>query len=43
MTRDAWLDDPERREAVLAAARWIESEPSPLGTSGHVLTVGRRA
>ncbi|WP_055715797.1 class I SAM-dependent methyltransferase [Streptomyces torulosus] len=40
---DAWLDDPERREAVLAATRRIESEPSLLGTSGHVLTVGRRA
>ncbi|MDG5802179.1 class I SAM-dependent methyltransferase [Streptomyces ossamyceticus] len=39
---DEWLDDPERREAVLAATRRIESEPSLLGTSGHVLTVGRR-
>ncbi|MFD9041239.1 class I SAM-dependent methyltransferase [Streptomyces bottropensis] len=37
-----WLDDPERREAVLAATRRIESEPSLLGASGHVLTVGRR-
>ncbi|HSX95877.1 MAG TPA: class I SAM-dependent methyltransferase, partial [Streptomyces sp.] len=33
---------PERREAVLAATRRIESEPSLLGASGHVLTVGRR-
>ncbi|WP_200304382.1 class I SAM-dependent methyltransferase [Streptomyces adelaidensis] len=38
-----WLDDPERREAVLAATRRIESEPSLLGASGHVLTVGRRS
>ncbi|MGW1668583.1 class I SAM-dependent methyltransferase [Streptomyces sp. NPDC002324] len=37
-----WLDDPERRHAVLAATRRIESEPSLLGASGHVLTVGRR-
>jgi SAM-dependent methyltransferase len=39
---EEWLDDPERREAVLAATRRIESEPSLLGASGHVLTVGRR-
>ncbi|MFE7763363.1 class I SAM-dependent methyltransferase [Streptomyces sp. NPDC057438] len=39
---EEWLDDPERREAVLAASRRIESEPSLLGASGHVLTVGRR-
>ena len=37
-----WLDDPERREAVLAATRRIESEPTLLGASGHLLTVGRR-
>ncbi|MFJ6081085.1 class I SAM-dependent methyltransferase [Streptomyces sp. NPDC092369] len=39
---DAWLEDPDRREAVLAATRRIESEPTLIGTSGHVLTVGRR-
>ncbi|MFF4250479.1 class I SAM-dependent methyltransferase [Streptomyces sp. NPDC001663] len=37
-----WLDDPERREVVLAATRRIESEPTLLGASGHLLTVGRR-
>jgi SAM-dependent methyltransferase len=37
-----WLDDPARREAVLAASRRIESEPTLLGASGHLLTVGRR-
>ncbi len=37
-----WLDDPERREAVLAASRHIESEPTLLGVSGHLLTAGRR-
>nr|WSY50448.1 methyltransferase domain-containing protein [Streptomyces sp. NBC_00886] len=36
-----WLDDPDRREAVLAAARRTESEPTLLGTSGHLLTAGR--
>lgn len=39
---EEWLDDPQRREAVLAATRRIESEPSLLGASGHVLTAGRR-
>ncbi|MEV2209917.1 methyltransferase domain-containing protein [Streptomyces sp. NPDC050997] len=37
-----WLDDPERREAVLAATRRIESDPTLLGASGHLLTAGRR-
>ncbi|MER6242734.1 class I SAM-dependent methyltransferase [Streptomyces griseorubiginosus] len=37
-----WLDDPERRETVLAACRHIECEPTLLGTSGHLLTAGRR-
>ncbi|MGY1496388.1 class I SAM-dependent methyltransferase [Streptomyces sp. QTS52] len=39
---EQWLDDPERREAVLSATRRIESEPTLLGASGHVLTAGRR-
>ncbi|MEW2400493.1 methyltransferase domain-containing protein [Streptomyces sp. NPDC046862] len=39
---EEWLDDPERRETVLAATRRIESEPSLLGVSGHLLTAGRR-
>ncbi|ELP65288.1 class I SAM-dependent methyltransferase [Streptomyces turgidiscabies] len=39
---EEWLDDPERREAVMSATRRIESEPSLLGASGHVLTAGRR-
>lgn len=39
---EQWLDDPERREAVLAATRRIESEPALLGASGHLLTAGRR-
>ncbi|MFD8722502.1 class I SAM-dependent methyltransferase [Streptomyces sp. NPDC059629] len=38
---EEWLADPERRAAVLAATRRIESEPSLLGASGHLLTAGR--
>jgi hypothetical protein len=36
-----WLDDPQHREAVLAASRHIESDPTLLGASGHLLTAGR--
>ncbi|MEU6348408.1 class I SAM-dependent methyltransferase [Streptomyces sp. NPDC047072] len=39
---EEWLDDPARREAVLAASRHIESEPTLLGVSGHLLTAGTR-
>ncbi|NEC89882.1 class I SAM-dependent methyltransferase [Streptomyces sp. SID12501] len=39
---EQWLDDPERREAVMSATRRIESEQALLGASGHVLTAGRR-
>ncbi|MFC5910216.1 class I SAM-dependent methyltransferase [Streptacidiphilus monticola] len=39
---EAWLDDPERRAAVLEALRLTESSPALLGVSGHLLTVGRR-
>ncbi|MFI6597209.1 class I SAM-dependent methyltransferase [Nonomuraea sp. NPDC050536] len=37
-----WLDDPERRELMLEAQRSLESVPSLLGVSGHLLTVSRR-
>ncbi|MER6947750.1 hypothetical protein ABT294_27325 [Nonomuraea sp. NPDC000554] len=33
------LDDGERRELLLAAARRLESVPSLLGVSGHLLAV----
>ncbi|UBU17011.1 class I SAM-dependent methyltransferase [Nonomuraea gerenzanensis] len=36
---DAWLDDDERRELLLDAARRMECEPSLLGVSGHLLAV----
>lgn len=39
---EEWLDDPDRRTAVLAATRRTESEPTLLGASGHLLTAGRR-
>ncbi|MGW0807792.1 class I SAM-dependent methyltransferase [Nonomuraea sp. NPDC002799] len=38
-----WLDDPERRALMLDAQRSMESVPTLLGVSGHLLTVARRA
>jgi ubiquinone/menaquinone biosynthesis C-methylase UbiE len=38
----AWLDGPERRELLLRAIRRVESEPSLLGASDHLLVVARR-
>ncbi|WP_246509328.1 class I SAM-dependent methyltransferase [Nonomuraea endophytica] len=37
---DDWLDDPWRRSLVLDAQRSMETEPTLLGVSGHMLTVG---
>ena len=34
--------DPNRREILLQAIRWLESEPSTLGISAHILAVGRK-
>jgi len=39
---DAWLDDPTRRSTLLAAIKRVETEPSWLGASAHILVVGRR-
>lgn len=36
-----WLDDEGRRELLLDAARRVESVPSLLGVSGHLLAVAR--
>jgi hypothetical protein len=33
-------DTPEDREAILYAARAVESEPSIIGMSGHLLAIG---
>ena len=37
---DQWLDDPERRAALLRAIARVETEPSLLGASPHLLAVG---
>jgi ubiquinone/menaquinone biosynthesis C-methylase UbiE len=37
---DGWLDDPARRGALLRAIARVETEPSVLGASGHLLAVG---
>lgn len=37
---DAWMDDPRRREWLLRQVRRVESEPSVLGASPHLLAVG---
>jgi SAM-dependent methyltransferase len=39
---DDWLDDPERRALMLDAQRSMESVPSLLGVSGHMLSIARR-
>jgi ubiquinone/menaquinone biosynthesis C-methylase UbiE len=38
---DRW-DDPARREILLRAARALESEPTVIGCSAHLLAVGRK-
>jgi SAM-dependent methyltransferase len=35
-------NDPERREILLQVARSLESEPSVMGCSAHLLVVGRK-
>ena len=38
---DRWAD-PDRRAAILHVARLLESEPSVIGASAHLLVVGRK-
>jgi ubiquinone/menaquinone biosynthesis C-methylase UbiE/uncharacterized protein YndB with AHSA1/START domain len=38
---DDWLEDPERRDTLLRAIRRVESEPTVLGASAHLLAFGR--
>ena len=38
---DDWLDDPRRRDWLLGELRRVETEPSLLGASPHLLAVGR--
>ena len=40
---DSWLENPSRRSRLLEAIRRVESEPSLLGASAHILVVGRRS
>jgi len=40
---DAWLEDPRRRGKLLQAIGRVESEPSLLGASGHLLVFCRRS
>lgn len=37
---DDWLDDPPRRAALLRAIERVETEPSLLGASPHLLAIG---
>jgi SAM-dependent methyltransferase len=39
----ARMGDPERRESPLRVARMVETEPSVIGCSAHLLAVGRRS
>jgi ubiquinone/menaquinone biosynthesis C-methylase UbiE len=39
---DEWLDDPNRRDWLLRQLDRIETEPSLLGASPHVLAIARR-
>jgi SAM-dependent methyltransferase len=39
---DEWLDDPSRRAALLRAIARVETEPSLLGASPHLLAVGAK-
>lgn len=38
---DGWLEDDERRDVLLRAIRRVESEPTVLGASSHLLAFGR--
>lgn len=40
---DAWWGDEELRDRLLQIARAVETEPSLLGASAHLMAVGRKA
>jgi len=40
---DSWLEDPLRRSRLLEAVRRVETEPSLLDATAHILVVGRRS
>jgi ubiquinone/menaquinone biosynthesis C-methylase UbiE len=39
----SWLEDPEWRSRLLEAIRRVETAPSLLGATAHILAVGRRS
>ena len=39
---DAWLNDDAARQRLLGVLRRIETEPSLLGASAHILAVAHR-
>ncbi len=39
---DEWLSDSRRREVLLTFLAQVETEPSIIGATGHILAVGRR-
>lgn len=39
---DEWLADPQLRETLLTFLAKVESEPATIGSTGHLLAVGRR-
>jgi ubiquinone/menaquinone biosynthesis C-methylase UbiE len=39
---DAQWQDPIRRERILESARWLESEPSVLGVTGHIIAIAEK-
>jgi SAM-dependent methyltransferase len=39
---DAWIDDAAARERLLSVLRRLESEPSLIGASAHILSLARR-
>jgi SAM-dependent methyltransferase len=40
---EEWLVDPRRRETLLTMLKKVETEPTMLGSTGHILAVGRRS
>jgi ubiquinone/menaquinone biosynthesis C-methylase UbiE len=40
---DMQWDDPTRRQRMLSFLRHVEEEPSLLGTSAHIMAIGRKA
>jgi len=41
-TLDEWLAEPQLRETLLAFLAKVEAEPATIGSTGHLLAVGRR-